>query len=122
MESSATQTHTGEPNQPKQVPNIHFSIKFISCNSQCQGLKACHALLSNEAKPMPKDNQKLKALVSVMHSLARVLTSAKVSRPESSISATSNPTWIFSIHFMNSSSNFIRLNHFKYELLNEKAH
>jgi len=26
---------------------------------------------------MPKDNQKLKALVSVMHSLARVLTSAK---------------------------------------------
>ena len=41
------------------------------------GLKACHASLSNEAKPMPKDNQKLKALVSVMHSLARVLTNAK---------------------------------------------
>ena len=77
MESSANQTHTGEPNQPKQVANIHFSIKFIAIHSKCQGLKACHALLSNKAKPMPKDNQKLKTLVSVMHSLARVLTSAK---------------------------------------------
>src|SRR6185312_91463 len=82
MESSATQTHTGEPNQPKQVANIHFSIKFISINSKYQGLKACHVLLSNEAKLMPKDNQKLKALVSVMHSLARVLTSAKSAVPK----------------------------------------
>jgi hypothetical protein len=33
MESSATQTHTGEPKQPKQVANIPFSINFISINS-----------------------------------------------------------------------------------------
>ena len=47
-------------NSQRQVVHIHFSTKFLSSNFECQGLKACHALLSNEAKPMPKTIRSLR--------------------------------------------------------------
>ena len=39
--------------QSKHIVNIHSVIKSYQA-IKCQGLKACHALLSNETKPMPK--------------------------------------------------------------------
>src|SRR6185369_4422322 len=46
------------PTSQNKLPTFIFQSNFISINAKCQGLKSCHALLSNEAKPMPKDNQK----------------------------------------------------------------
>src|SRR6185312_758581 len=44
---------------PKHVVNIDFAISLYQA-IYCQGLKACHALLSNETKPMPKTIRSLR--------------------------------------------------------------
>ena len=113
--------HVSQISQNK-LPTFIFQSIFISSNSTCQGLKACHALLSNEAKPMPKDNQKLKALVSVMHSLARVLTSAKWAVPKARSVRQAIPPGSFQSISWTVQAILSDLDHFKYELLNEKAH
>ena len=108
-------------NQNK-LPTFIFQSIFISSNSKCQGLKAYHALFSNEAKPMPKDNQKLKTLVSVMHSLAQVLTSAKWAIPKARSVWQAIPPGSFPSISRTVQAILSDLDHFKYELLNEKPH
>ena len=70
---------------------------------------------------MPKDNPKLKALVSVMHSLARVLTSAKSAVPKARSVRQAIPPGSFQTISRIVKAILSDLDHFKYELLNEKA-
>ena len=71
-----------------------------------------------EAKPMPKDNQKLKALVSVMHSLARVLTAVPKAR---SVRQAIPPGSFQSISRIVQAILY-DLDHFKCELLNRRLY
>ena len=69
-----------------------------------------------------KDNQKLKALVSVMHSLARVLTSAKWAVPKARSVRQAIPSGSFQTISRTVQAILSNLDHFKYELLNKKPH
>ena len=71
---------------------------------------------------MPKDNQKLKALVSVMHSLTRVLTSAKRAVPKAQSVRQAIPTGSFQSISRTVQAILSDLDHLKCELLNERLH
>ena len=69
-----------------------------------------------------KDNQKFKALISVMHSLARVLTSAKWAVPKARSVRQAIPPGSFQSISRIVQAILSDLDHFKYELLNKKPH
>ena len=86
------------------------------------GLRACHALLSNEAKPMPK------AIRSLKHSFQSCTAlpgfSQVQSEPSRKLDQCDKQSHLDLFNpFHEQFKQFLSdLDHFKYELLNEKAH
>ena len=119
MESSANHTHTGDPNSAKTSCQHSFFNQFLSSNSQCQGLKACQALLSNEAKPMSKTIRSLKH--SFQSCTALPGFSQVQSEPSRKLDQCDKQSHLdLSIPFQAQFKQFYQfLDHVKYELLNQ---
>ena len=86
------------------------------------GVESLSCFTEQRGQAYAKDSQKLKALVLVMHSLARVLTSAKWAVPKARSVRQAIPPGSFQSISWTVQAILSNLYHFKYELLNEKPH
>ena len=86
------------------------------------GVESLSCFTSQRGQAYANDNQKLKAHVSVMHSLARVLTSAKWAIPKARSVRQAIPPGSFQSISRTIQVILSDLDYFKYELLNEKPH